>query len=337
MILIRADANEKIGSGHVMRCLSIARSITHKGQYVKFVTADNKGLMLISSYGFDCEVLDSNYDNLETEIDKLTEIINNEKPSLLLVDSYFVSNRYFNEINKIVRIAYIDDLNESTWNVDFIINYNISSSEYDYSGYEGTNTRLLLSPYYAPLRDEFRNLPVHLIKPEVSDVFVSAGGSDPACISEQIMTYICPSIPNVNFHFIIGALNPRIEEIRKLAHRNVILHIDEQHIADVMKCCDIAISASGSTLYELCSVGVPTIIFTLADNQIPAAKIFDRLGIMLNAGDCRFDKDFITKLYTLIRKLLDDIHLKQRMSINMQQLVDGKGASRIAEQLLISK
>ena len=334
MILIRADANEKTGSGHVMRCLSVASAFKAKGETVRFVTADTKSYVLISSNGFDCEVLDTDFSDMEGEINKLTSIVSLYNPSLLIIDSYFVTECYFAELGKLVKTAYIDDLNEKVWDVDFLINYNVFASEYDYSGYENTKTKLLLTPEFAPLRDEFRNQAPHENKDNVTDILVSAGGSDPARISERIISEICPLLPDIRFHFIIGALNPRIDEIKKMEKGNVVLHVNEQHIADLMRECDIAVSASGSTLYELCACGVPTIVYTLADNQIPAAKLFDKLGIMLNSGDCRFDEKFISNLKSCIRKLISDTDTRTKMSYNMQHLVDGQGAERLAERLL---
>ena len=334
MILIRADANEKTGSGHVMRCLSIASALAAKGETIRFVTADTRSYNLISSKGFDCEVLDTDFADMEGELGKVSLVVSLYNPSLLIVDSYFVTERYFVELGKLVRIAYIDDLNVKVWNVDFLINYNIFASEYDYSGYESAKTKLLLTPIYAPLREEFRNQASHENKDIVTDILVSAGGSDPACISERIIREICPLLPEIRFHFIIGSLNPRINEIKKMEKGNVVLHINEQHIADLMKNCDIAVSASGSTLYELCACGVPTIIYTLADNQIPSAKLFDKMGIMLNCGDCRSDEDFIPNLVVCISKLISETDTRKKISYNMQHLVDGKGAERLAERLL---
>lgn len=70
-----------------------------------------------------------------------------------------------------------------------------------------------------------------------------------------------------------------------------------------MQKCDIAISAAGSTLYELCATGIPAITYTLADNQLIAAEQFDKQGIMLSAGDCRDDEGFIVRLEKLLDKL----------------------------------
>ena len=333
MILIRADANEIIGTGHIMRCLSIARAFAEKGNDVVFITADNKGDALIQQNGFNSICLDSMWNDMEPEINKLISVINAHHPSLLLIDSYYVTESYFRELGKTTRIAYVDDLNAARWDVDYLINYNIFSSVYDYSWYDGTKTKLLLYPQYAPLRDEFKNLPMHEIKGTVTDILVSAGGADPERISERLIKKVCPKWPEVRFHFIVGALNPRLDNIKKLEAENVVLHINEKHMSELMKQCDIAISASGTTLYELCATGIPTITFSLADNQIPATEQFEKQGIMLSAGDCRGNTRFISKVEKCLKTLADNVELRLALSRKMQELVDGKGAERLVEKL----
>ena len=333
MILIRADANEIIGTGHVMRCLSIAWAFAKRGEEVAFVTADHRGDGLIQQNGFSSICLDSERTDMENE--GINHIIIKFKPKLLIIDSYYVTEKYLTDLGAKTHLVYFDDMNVRRWNVDVLINYNIIASVFDYTWYEGTKTKLLLYPKYAPLRDEFKNSPKHEIK-NVSDILISAGGSDPERITEQLILEVCPKQPDITFHFIVGALNPRLEDIKKLAEkqRNAILHINEKHMSELMKSCDIAISAAGTTLYELCATGIPTITYTLADNQLVAAEQFDRQGIMLSAGDCRGDDKFTGRLEGLLQKLIIEEHLRRVLSEKMQVLVDGYGADRIANELL---
>lgn len=334
MVLFRADANEHIGTGHVMRCLSIAKAFAEHGENVKFITADHDGDRLIQQAGFDSFCLDSDWSLLENELLLLESQIEKHNPSLLLVDSYYVTKRYLRELHRCVRTAYMDDLNADCWDVDYLINYNISGLCSDYTQYNNTKVKLLLGPRYAPLRSEFHCLPVHAIRSPVTDILVSAGGADPERITEKLMLYVCPKWPEVKFHFIVGALNPRIETIRSFEGDNIILHINERHMSELMKKCDIAISAAGSTLYELCAAGVPTVAYSLADNQIIAAEEFEKMGIMLNAGDCRTSTCFGENKEKLISQLLDNKTLREMLSLEMQKVVDGKGAERIALHLM---
>ena len=335
MIFIRADANEKIGTGHVMRCLSIASAFSVAGEDVYFVTADHRGDILINCAGFRALCLGSCWTVMEGEVPRLLEMIREYKPQILLVDSYYVTESYFQKLSGEVRVAYIDDMNLASWNIDYLINYNIFADVFNYSGYDRTKTKLLLNPQYAPLREEFRCLPRHEVKENITDILVSAGGADPEGISERLIRDVCPREPDINFHFIIGALNPRIDDIKKLECRNIILHINEQHMSALMIQCDVAISAAGTTLYELCAAGIPTITYILADNQIVATEQFESRQIMLSAGDCRKNNDFINRVELCLLRLKSDKALRTELSQKMQKLVDGNGAKRIVDNIML--
>lgn len=167
MIGIRADANKIIASGHVMRCITIAKELIALGESVTFFVADNEGKSLIDSFGreldrFEVVVLKSSYDHMEEELPVLEKELTARGVRALLVDSYFVTKRYFEELSRICLVAYMDDLGKEPYPVDILINY---SGYYETIGYEslykgmtghgGVPTRLLLGLKYAPLRRQF--------------------------------------------------------------------------------------------------------------------------------------------------------------------------------------
>ncbi len=332
-IYFRADANRIIGSGHVMRCLSIAKEFQSQGYETYFILADREGDLLIYDSNMHSICINSDWSDLDKEIDILATLIRKDCPDLLIVDSYYVSERYFDAISGSPPVVYIDDLNSSTWNVDYLINYNIFGPEMDYSGYSNTHTKLFLGPRYAPLRDEFRELPEHNVK-SVTDIMVSAGGADTECILEKLLVDICPNFSNISFHFVVGALNSRLDKIEHICPSNAYLHINEKNMSALMRNCDIAISAAGSTLYELCACGTPTITYVVADNQQDAACEFEKQGIMMNAGDCRNNDGFVVELKNRMRRMIDDSNLRNNTSSRSRSLVDGKGAKRIVVSLL---
>ena len=317
-----------------MRCLSIAGAYKKHGHEVLFITADHNADNIIERFGFDHVCLESKWDDITGETDQLKGIIKENNPSLLFVDSYSVTQSYFNALSQFTKLVYMDDLNDLTWNVDAIINYNVYSTSLDYSNYEGTRTMLILGPKYAPLREEFRRIPAKQIK-DVTDIFVSAGGSDPECITIKLIKDICPIFEKIKFHFVVGSLNPRIEEIKELSlnQPNAILHINENNMSGLMQKCDLAISASGSTLYELCACGVPTITYSLADNQLLAMKQFEQQDLMKCAGDCRNNDGFVGKIKELLDLLISNSDQRSNMSSKMQRLVDGLGVEHIFEAL----
>ena len=296
-----------------------------------FITADHTGDGLLSGFGSVC--LGTDWTDMDSELPRLRQLIEERRPSLLLIDSYRVTEGYFRELRPLVPLAYMDDLNQARWDTDCLINYNIIASVFDYSAYDAGETRLLLGPEYAPLRDEFQHLPPPFVRDGAAEVLVSAGGADPEGITEKLIRETCPRHPALRFHFIVGALNPRLKEIQALAGERVVLHIRENRMAELMRSCDIAVSAAGTTLYELCACGVPTIVYSMADNQVLPAEEFARRGIMLSAGDCREDAGFTDRVDSQLRALTAETELRRELSRRMRDLVDGNGAARIARAL----
>lgn len=334
MILIRADANERIGSGHIMRSLSIARAFQHLGERVVFVTADHGSDPLLSKNGFSAVYLDSDYRNMDSELSALIQLIETDKPDLLLIDSYFVNDLYFQALTPHIKTAYIDDLNAGRFDVDYLINYNIFSSLIDYSAYVSAGKTLLLSPLYAPLRDEFISQPQHKTRETVRDIFVSTGGADHQDVALRVIKEVCPKWESIRFHFVIGALNSRTAQYLAYQKDSIVFHINEGNMSELMQNCDLAISAAGSTLYELCACGTPTITYAMADNQRPAGECFMSQNIMEYAGDCRDNDQFTEQINKLIYVLSDDMSARKEKTKIMQNLVDGRGAERIAKVLL---
>ena len=167
MIGIRADANKIIASGHVMRCITIAKELVTLGESVTFFVADNEGRDFIKNYAGDLEhfevvVLGSSYDHMEDELPVLEKELEARSVSSFLVDSYFVTKRYFKALSSICPIAYMDDLGKEPYPVDILINYsgyydalNYESLYKGMSGHKGLPTKLLLGLKYAPLRRQF--------------------------------------------------------------------------------------------------------------------------------------------------------------------------------------
>ncbi len=331
MILIRADANENIGIGHVMRCLSIAKAIEALGEKVVFVTADHNPDKLLEKYGFEVISLDSSWDDPEAHVTKLIELIKKRGPRLMLIDSYYVSEEYFKILRKYTRIAYMDDLNAERWCVDYLINYNIYAETFDYSWYNETDTKLLLGPRYTPLRDEFKDVSTHNINAMITDVLVSTGGADPVGIAKTILKDICPTFMDIRFHFVVGSMNKKMESFHFENYKNVMLHINETHMSKLMMKCDVAIAAAGSTLYELCACGIPTITYALADNQLEAIKEFAKRDIMISVGDCRVNDSFSDDMRKALQVMIEQVNIRKNSSVKMQTLIDGDGAQRLAE------
>ncbi len=333
MTVFRVDGNNEIGSGHIMRCLSIAYEIKKKDDVI-FVVSDSYFFDFINKKGFDCFNLEIDYKCLSNDI-KFIEYLMKVRPQFVIVDSYFVDNCFFNKIKQICRIIYIDDLLSFPYNVDYLINYNVYG---EYSNYKKLYKnielipRLLLGPKYAPLRKEFQNMKKFQVKNRCKNIFVSTGGADPIHLSLKFINYIITNnISQYVFHFVIGIANSDKEEIAELVknHKNIVLHYNVTNMVELMLQCDIAITAAGSTMYELCACGIPTITYVLADNQILGARTFEKKELLKYCGDARYIENFSLKLFNLINELDNNLIERKKISNNMRKLVDGKGVSNI--------
>ncbi len=166
MIGIRADANSIIATGHMMRCLTIAREIVRQGESVTFFMADDESKKLFTSFSGENEyktvVLGSDYRNMEGELDLLEKELKAAGVGVLLVDSYSVTIGYFERLSKICKVAYMDDLAKEAYRVDLLINYSGYSENMGYDKLYSSHiaagkrkTKLLLGLKYAPLREQF--------------------------------------------------------------------------------------------------------------------------------------------------------------------------------------
>ncbi len=350
-IIFRADANYNIGIGHIMRCLSIADSCSAKDFCVKFITAGHDAEFLIKNRGHEVEVLSSDYSQMDDELNLWS---NTNHPDIIVIDSYFVTSSYFLKVKKTYKcpIVYIDDLYSHPYPVDILINYNAYGLELDYDKlYSSAGVKcpqLILGPAFAPLRQMFKGLQQKKQKDKIEHILISTGGSDEFHLALTFVeTVLKQDSLNYTYHILLGALNRDKQEIRAKISNNkdIVLHENVSDMKTLIQSMDIVVSAAGSTLYEICACGVPLITYILAENQIPGAQAFDKLGLALNVGDIRdttekkniisyaLRADAVTIILNTIRDLSNNIELRKKMAMQMQKTVDGFGADRIADAL----
>lgn len=337
MILIRADGSPKTGSGHIMRCMTIAEQIKDREQ-ICFVTASEESVSLIENRGFNVEVLKGCYsENRIEEIDELRQLIINKNAKLLLVDSYLVTDGYFEGLKDLVKLAYLDDFGEMVYSADIIINYNVFANENDYlQKYPTQVTECLIGPSYIPIRGEFTQ-DKYEVRPELKDVLLLTGGGDYYNLAEKFMDNFgqCEELKHINFHLVCGYYNNQKEILKKKAERynNFCIYENVQDIWKLMRKCDCAVTAGGTTVYELCAVGVPIIGYAFADNQHPVMDYMNHNRRAVYCGDYRDKGERL--LGELAQTILEytEYEVRKDMSASLKSLVDGNGAKRIADAL----
>lgn len=379
MVVIRADANSKIGMGHVMRCLSVADALLKRGEEVLFVTADDTPVPLLTKKGVPYRVLHTDYADMEAELPELWEVLRElpqgaespdatlaQKNTSILVDSYYVTEKYLAALKKRITTIYMDDIYAFSYPVDMLINYNIYGEE---MGYEKdvafADTKLLLGAKYVPLREEFSAGAGYVqsrkeLSAETENVtpaedrlhqtaeqgrtadggiLITTGGSDSFNLAGQLLMEAMKydALKEKKYHVVSGSLNPHIGELQALAqkHENIHIHCNVTNMAELMAESEVALSAGGSTLYELCAMGVPVIAFSFAENQERLVQTFVKRGIAQYGGNYRTDGNkMIQNTIAGLETLLEDENLRTEYRKKARTLVDGKGAERIAEALL---
>ena len=341
-IWIRADGNEEIASGHLMRTLSIAFELRKRGAGVQYILANETSLAWLRRmeklHGEDGEklpaaVLELPYGNPDAELPLLKKMLRREKeqPDLILVDSYAASSAWMGELRGFgVPVACIDDEMRTDLPADLVVNYDPNAEEQIEERLASQNTaavmigagredgKYLLGPSYAPLRAQFEDL-TPMVRQQERRIFISTGGTDPykaAGTLEQLTK-------GLGLEAVVMA--PGYPPITQAAK--------------AMQSCDLAISAAGTTLYELCAAGVPTLCYSMADNQEIFAKAMERAGTVSYLGDIRTNRGIEPETERILhwveeRRNPSGYAVRCAEARRMHQFTDGKGAGRIAEAIL---
>ena len=334
-LYIRTEANKTTAMGHMMRCVSIAKSARKLGAEVTFIVAEESSGFLPEKEGFEIISLNKKWDDFDSEIPIMEKLISDRNIEILLIDSYWINEKYMQDISKLTRTAYIDDLHDCIWPADILINYSVYYELFDYSS-EYRGKKLLLGTDYFPLRSEYIGLEKRIITDEVRNVLVVSGGSDELHFMKNFVSRLITAdrFADINFTFILGNFNSDYDEILKLTNdrENIKVLKALPTLKDAMLSTDLIISAGGTSLYETAACSLPAITYILADNQYYNATNFAKKGLAIYAGDIR-ESGTIEAIEEALIKLIDDKKLREKMSDKLFNLLDGKGADRIAEEL----
>lgn len=341
MFYIRTDGNAQIGSGHVMRCLSIAEALRDRGELVIFIIADTAPAKLIEDRGFGYLVLHTEWNDMEGELPRLLAVISENEIESLLVDSYQISEAYMTALREYVKVAYMDDCGETVYPADILINYNMYAPDIDYAGmYEARQwevPKLCIGPSYAPVRKEFGNIE-YKVKEPAKDVLITTGGGDLYNATEHIVRRLLEKAernPLLRYRVVSGAYNENMEALRSLARENSNVYLYE-NVADMwnlMQKCDIAISAAGSTVYELATIGVPTVCFYFVENQRQNAKAFELFA--KNAGGYGTEPEkTVDKIIDYVWEYNHSFYDREDAYRKSQQLELENGVFKLAEELI---
>ncbi|GIM46478.1 UDP-2,4-diacetamido-2,4,6-trideoxy-beta-L-altropy ranose hydrolase [Collibacillus ludicampi] len=341
-VYFRADASFKIGTGHVQRCIALAQALHEYGVKCQFITRQDPSELssqLIKSL-FTCNILQPHLTK-EEEIFSVCQIIQNPSSTILVLDSYDIDTYDLRQLKKIgVPLVLIDDFAQLPfYDCDLIINQNLFAETLNYATNE--NTKVLRGPRFALLRREFYEQRQTLKRTHpfrAKRILVTMGGSDPAQGTLKVLKAIHDLDEHIKNRLEITVVlgkaftdHVKIEaEARQL--RNVALIHHSQQMSVLMANTDLSISAGGSTVYELAALGVPSLIVSIAGNQIAVGEALQHKKASVYLG--RIEQVSIEEIRQKIQWLLLDRFVRKQLSRQSFKLVDARGADRVARIIL---
>ena len=342
MFYFRADGNSKIGMGHLMRSMSIADSM-RKLTKVSFLCADNRSAEAAKERGFETICLNTVPFSID-EAKLICEIVKDETTPFLLTDSYLVSNEYLSVLKTKFRVSCMDDIPKITYNSDVIVNYNCyadqGSYERLYCAERKTVPVILAGSNYIPVRKAFFDKSIE-IRETVSNILISVGGSDELNLCVLILKELIdnPDTFGINFHVISGRFNSNYDKLVAFAkeRKDITVYSNVEDMASLMNKMDMAVSAGGSTCYELCAQGIPFICFSYAENQMLLAEEMGKTGAAAFAGHITDEKTLnvvIESISDSVSMMLGNMKLRIKMHDNGRKSVNVDGADNLARDLL---
>lgn len=339
-MVIRADAGVVIGTGHVMRCLALAQAWQASGGSATFLShCEGDALRRrIEPARLSFIPLDQPYPS-PSDLEATLSLLDHhgscaQNGRWLALDGYHFDLAYQQAVQAAGRrLLVIDDTAHlPRYVADVLVNQNIHAERLDYRC--GPGTTMLLGTRYAMLRPEF--LAWRDWKREVPRVgrrvLVTMGGSDPENATLKVIRALeRVDVDGLEAVVVAGAGNPHTEELRRGSPPFIRLVSNSQNMPELMAWADMAVSAGGSTCWELAFMRVPNIVLVLAENQERIAEGLDEAGLSVNLG--WFEEVSAEVLAEALMHLARTPSLRRQMSACGRRLVDGMGAQRVVETL----
>lgn len=327
---ILPDAGPTAGLGHLRRCLALAHALKLQGAAVTFLVPAGRSLAgRLTRAGFGVRPLP--HDAPLAASGALPDA------DALVIDSYRLTPEEMAGLRPPAGILVcFDDLADHPLPADLVVNGALGAAALPYRGLR-PRQRFLLGPRYLALAPSFAGTPPRPVRATVREVLITTGGSDPEGAAASLLA-IASRVPgDFRISMVEGPLYPAAsrEAVRRLAaeYRDRIRIVRPRNPRHAMHRADLAIAGGGVTLYELAALGTPTLAVELAANQAVNLAGLSQAGVIAWAGATE-DTHFAVKFESLLKELLADREWRHAMSRAGQALVDGRGAERLARQVL---
>lgn len=316
-IVIYANASHNIGTGHVMRCLALADFLKSKGCKIIFMTdisLPGNLSSLIASKGY--EIISPSHTAIPDSTD------------WLIIDNYYIDIDFETKIRENVNhIMVIDDLANRRHDCDILLDQNLYHNMNErYQELVPKNCKLLLGPKYALLRDEFLQEREILKKKDgkINRILVSFGGIDHVDMTSRVLDIL--KNYKVEIDVVIGKNSLYLDKLVQICSKNQYfnLHVQTPNMAKLLAKCGLAISAGGTSIWERCCLGLPSIIVAIADNQLESSKTLEENGFCFYAGFYN-EENIEDKISKILVSCLANPDMLKNQSEKIMLLTNGSG------------
>lgn len=303
LLAIRTDATVSIGTGHLMRCLSLASMVRRRGAQVVFLSrALPPGLEpLIVERGASVHVLEGPsapssapfFVDVDGDARQVLDWARAHGPvDGLVVDHYGLDARWESTVRGAFgRVLVIDDLANRPHDADLLLDQNLwHSGASRYDPWVSASCRRFVGPQFALLRDEFsaarKRWPREPIT-RVEHVLVNFGGADPGDMTARALAALELAGPSgLAVDAVVGAAYPHLEALQERwgAAESVTIHVQSRRMGELMARAQLAIGAAGTTSWERCYLGLPGLLTSIAENQQQSLEILAETGACRSLG-----------------------------------------------------
>ena len=363
-LVFRVDASLVIGTGHVMRCITLADELARQGHECQFICREHTGHLgdLIVSKGHGLILLPrpvdgssqqkgsatENYEEWlgvpwQEDADQTLNALSTQQPDWLVVDHYALDEHWECMLSKTVdKIMVIDDLANRRHECALLLDQNLGRVESDYDGLLPVQCKRLIGPKYSLLRPEFAKLRAQSLlrrkSPKLSRILISLGGVDRDNMTGEVLkAFEHSSLPaSTELDIVMGASAPYLDQVREQAEYLPIkasVNVDVQNMAERMCLADLSIGAAGGTSWERACLGLPAVMIVLADNQVCGAKALGAFGAAKVIGK---PKLVSTSLPLVFAELSNAARLKT-LSNAAANITDGTGVFKVVSNMSKSK
>lgn len=334
-VLFRADASVQLGSGHVMRCLTLADELALRGHRVAFACLSQAGDMqqFIAGKGFEVVSLSGMADDAGEMADAMAAW---GGADWLAVDHYGLAAEWEKPLyGRVRQIFVLDDSANRRHVCDLLLDQNLYRHPEDrYLGLVPEGCRLLLGPDFALLRAEFhraRNATCIRSAP-ARRLLVSFGGSDPTNETEKVLEAL--SLAGIAFErvdVVLGSANPMREILPEIhgGREGIVFHVQAENMAELMSLADLSLGGGGVTTWERSCIGLPTLCIAVAENQVAIAEEAHRAGLLHYLG--WHEEVSVVDVANALKEWVFDGARLAAMSGCGRRYVDGLGTARVCD------